>query len=67
MLGGIFRMSFVAAVMFIIIGGLLIFIDGKVVCIACNATIFTIIGVISLIFGVLGAIGNLGGAATPGN
>ena len=46
MLGGIFRMSFVAAVMFIIIGGLLIFIDGKVVCIACNATIFTIIGVI---------------------
>ena len=65
MLGAIFRMSLVAAVMFIIIGGLLIFFDGRVLCIVCNATIFTIFGIISLIFGVAGAIGNLGSRATP--
>ena len=40
MLGGIFRMSLVAAVFFIIVGGLLIFIDGTVLCIACNGAIY---------------------------
>ena len=67
MLGGTFSMSFVAAAMFIIIGGLLIFFDGRVLCIVCNNLIFTIFGVISLIFGVLGVIGNLGSRAAPGN
>lgn len=48
--------NIVAAVWCIIIGGLIIFIDGRGWCIACNGTIFTVLGVISILVGVIALV-----------
>jgi hypothetical protein len=50
------NLQLVYAVMFIIIGGWIIFFDGRGWCIACRETILTVLGVISLILGVVGLI-----------
>jgi len=52
----------VAAVWHIIVGGLIIFIDGRGWCIACRDTILTVGGVVSLIVGVVGLIVGLRGS-----
>jgi hypothetical protein len=44
----------VMAVAFIIIGGWIIFFDGRGWCIACRTTIDIVLGVISLLLGLVG-------------
>ncbi len=44
------------AVWFIIVGGWIIFSDGRGWCIACRDTPLTVMGVICLILGVIGII-----------
>ena len=48
------NMHIVIAVWFIIVGGIIIFIDGDRGCIACNGLIATIIGAITILLGVIG-------------
>ena len=46
----------VAAVWHIIVGGMIIFIDGRGWCIACRETILTVGGIVSLIVGIVGIV-----------
>lgn len=53
--------NIVMAVWFIIVGGWIVFFDGRGWCICCREGILTGMGVISLIFGVIGIINQLRG------
>jgi hypothetical protein len=44
----------ILAVWCIIIGGIIIFIDGTHWCIACNGILFNVLAVISIVLGVAG-------------
>jgi hypothetical protein len=46
------NLNIVASIWCIIIGGLIIFIDGRGWCIACNGTLFTVVAVISILVGI---------------
>ncbi|MGC2237662.1 MAG: hypothetical protein WA584_15980 [Pyrinomonadaceae bacterium] len=59
--------NIVAAIWCIIIGGLIIFIDGRGWCIACNGNIFTALGVISILIGVIAIVAGRGRAANVAN
>jgi hypothetical protein len=48
--------NIVAAVFYIIVGGWIIFFDGRGWCIACRETILTGMGVICLILGIIGLV-----------
>lgn len=49
----------------IIVGGLIIFIDGNGWCIACRGTLLTVAGVILLALGVISIVAGMGGARAP--
>jgi len=49
-------MHIVIAIWFIIVGGIIIFIDGDRGCIACNGMIATVIGAITILLGVIGLV-----------
>ncbi|HEY0458319.1 MAG TPA: hypothetical protein VGC97_04145 [Pyrinomonadaceae bacterium] len=57
------NLQLVYAVWFIIVGGIIIFIDGRGWCIACRDTLLTVVGVISLILGVVGLISRFSSGA----
>lgn len=48
--------NIVAAVFYIIVGGWIIFFDGRGWCIACRETILTGMGVVCLILGIIGLV-----------
>ena len=56
--------NIVLAVWFIIVGGYIIFFDGREWCIACREGILTVMGVICLIFGAIGIINQLRAPST---
>jgi len=53
--------NIVMAVLFIIVGGWIIFFDGRGWCIACREIILTVMGVICLLVGVIGVINEMRG------
>jgi hypothetical protein len=53
--------NIVLSVWFIIVGGWIIFFDGRGWCIACRENILTVMGVICLILGVVGIINQMRG------
>jgi len=60
--------NLVLAVWSIIIGGLIIFIDGNGWCIACRGTFMTVLGIISLLLGAVAIATGMGKApSTVGN
>jgi len=59
------NINIVLAVWSIIVGGLIIFIDGRGWCIACNGTILTVAGVILVALGAIALVAGRGRAATP--
>jgi hypothetical protein len=60
------NLHIVLAVWFIIVGGIIIFIDGDRGCIACNGMISTVVGVINILIGAIGIIGKFSSNPMPG-
>jgi hypothetical protein len=56
--------NLVMAVWFIIVGGWIIFSDGRGWCIACREGILTAMGVVCIILGVIGIINRVRSAGT---
>lgn len=56
--------NLVMAVWFIIVGGWIIFSDGRGWCIACREGTLTVMGVICIILGVIGIINRVRSAGT---
>ncbi|MFN7941473.1 MAG: hypothetical protein U0X73_07720 [Thermoanaerobaculia bacterium] len=61
------RIPLVSAVWHIIVGGWIIFWNGKGWCIACREdTILTVLGVVALVLGVVGLAGRFSSDPMPG-
>ena len=61
-----FKIQTVWAVWFIIVGGIIIFINGDRGCLACNGILLTTVGVINVLIGVIGLASGLRSDPMPG-
>lgn len=59
-----FRMNIVLAMWFIIVGGIIIFINGDRGCIACNGILLNVVGVINILIGVAGIASKFAAGST---
>lgn len=60
-------LQLVMAVAFIIIGGWIIFFDGRGWCIACRLTIDTVLGIVAIVLGVIALASFAGIGSRAGN